>query len=72
MLAGSATSAVNAVPGPGSSGIDYLGLLAARHHAHVLRQLHVADPDHALASAPPWHMVNLIAARRGMLGPSPV
>ena len=72
VLAAGAVSAVRAVPGPGSSGIDYLGLRAARHHAQVLRQLHVADPDDALASAPPWHVVNLITARRGLLRPSPV
>lgn len=72
MLAGSAVSAVRVVSGPGSSGIDYLGLIAARHHAQMLRRLHVADPDDALASAPPWHVVNLITARRGLLKPSPV
>lgn len=55
----------------GHSGIDYLGLLAARRHAQILRQLHVADPDHTLVTAPPWHLVNLITAHRGLLTPSP-
>lgn len=72
MLADSAASAVSTVVGPGSSGVDYLGLLAVRQHAQVLRQLHVADPDGGLASAPPWHVVNLLTARRGLLSPSPM
>ena len=70
-LAGDAGAPRRAACGPGSSGIDYLGLLAARRHAQILRQLHVADPDHALAGAPPWHVVNLITAHRGLLTPSP-
>lgn len=69
-LAGDAGAPRRVVCGPGSSGVDYLGLLAARRHAQVLRQLHVADPDRALAGALPWHLVNLITARRGLLTPS--
>jgi len=72
MLADNAASTVRAVPGPGASGVDYLSLLAARHHSHVLRGLHVADPDAALANAPPWHVLNLITASQGLLRPSRV
>jgi hypothetical protein len=69
-LAGDATP-TRAACCPDGSGIDYLGLLADRRHAQVLRQLHVADPDHALTGATPWQLVNLITARRGLLAPEP-
>jgi hypothetical protein len=65
-----------AVPTParpariGFTGIDYLRLVAAQHHRELCRRLHVADPSRALAWARPWHLVNLITARRGLL-PTP-
>lgn len=59
------------VAGTGRPGADYLGLLAAQHHREVLRQLHLADLSNGLATAPPWHVVNLITARRGLLTASP-
>jgi hypothetical protein len=55
----------------GRTGIDYLGLLAARHHRDLCQRLHVADPSAALPTAVPWHLVNLITARRGLLTAAP-
>jgi hypothetical protein len=52
---------------PGCTGIDYLRLIAAEYHRTVCQQLHVADPTGALPSTMPWHLVNLITARWGLL-----
>jgi hypothetical protein len=52
-------------PRPGETGIDYLRLLHAQHHRDLRRRLHVA-PDSAMPSLEPWHVVNLITARRGL------
>lgn len=53
-------------PGPGQTGIDYLRLIAAQHHRDQCRTLHIADPSQAMASLRPWHVVNLLTARRGL------
>lgn len=54
-------------PEPGRTGIDYLGLLAVQHYRDVCRALHIADPSHALTSLRPWHIANLLTAKRGLL-----
>ena len=55
---------------PGHSGIDYLSLLDTQHHRNLRRQLHVAAPDGPLPRLAPWHVINLITARRGLLTPT--
>lgn len=60
----------SSTPRPGKTGIDYLGILDAQRH-HALRQrLHVTAPDGPLHGLAPWHAVNLITARRGLLNAS--
>ncbi len=66
-FAQAAISAPVMTPTPGRTGIDYLHLIAAEHHRALCQQLHVADPTGALPSTTPWHLVNLITARRGLL-----
>jgi hypothetical protein len=50
--------------GPGCTGIDYLGLLAAQHRRQVEDRLRVADRDGRLSTLPPWHLANVVAAGR--------
>jgi hypothetical protein len=49
---------------PALTGIDYLGLLAARHQRDLEQRLRIADPGQQLPGLPPWHLVNLITAGR--------
>jgi hypothetical protein len=49
---------------PALTGIDYLGLLAARHHRELNQRLRIADPGQQLPGLPPWQVVNLITAGR--------
>ena len=53
-------------PGPvrprGLTGIDYLGLVAARHRRELEQRLRIADPGGQLPALPPWHVVNVITA----------
>lgn len=42
---------------PGSTGIDYLVLLAVQHRRQIEDRLHLADHDGALATLPPWHLL---------------
>ena len=55
-------------PGPvrprGLTGIDYLGLVAARHRRELEQRLRIADPGGQLPALPPWHVVNVITAGR--------
>ena len=55
----------------GTSGIDYLGLLAAQHCRQVRHRLHIAGPDGPILGLPPWHVANLITAQHGLLGARP-
>ncbi|HEY1915860.1 MAG TPA: hypothetical protein VGH27_09825 [Streptosporangiaceae bacterium] len=49
-------------PLPALTGVDYLGLLAARHRNELEQRLRIADPGQRLPALPPWHVVNLITA----------
>ena len=44
----------------GTTGIDYLGLVAERHRRSLLHRLHLADPGCAVALASPWQTINVI------------
>lgn len=52
------------------TGIDYLGLLAARQQRELAGRLRLADPSTlvALAMVPPWHLVNVITGGRLLTG----
>jgi transposase-like protein len=52
-----------APPAPGTTGIDYLGLLAAKARQQLVEQLRVADPA-GLAGAPPWQVANIVTGGR--------
>lgn len=54
---------------PGSiTGIDYLGLLATRHHQDLHRRLRLSDASHAAAAAAPWHQITMITGGRLLAG----
>lgn len=59
--------AAAAAPEPGLTGIDYLRLIAAQHYRDRCRALHIADPSQAMAELRPWHIANLLTAKRGIL-----
>lgn len=52
------------------TGIDYLGLLAARQQRELAGRLRLANPSTlaALATVPPWHLVNVITGGRLLTG----
>jgi hypothetical protein len=56
----------------GTSGIDYLGLLATQHCRRVRQRLHIAGPDGPILGLPPWHVANLITAQHGLLRARPL
>ena len=66
LSAAACSFASGALPGPGRpgglTGIDYLGLLAARHRRELEQRLRVTGPAGQLAALPPWHVVNIITA----------
>jgi hypothetical protein len=66
LSAAACSFARGALPGlgrPGDlTGIDYLGLLEARHRRELEQRLRVTDPAGQLAALPPWHVVNIITA----------
>jgi hypothetical protein len=58
-----------AASSPGAiTGIDYLGLLATRHHQDLLRRLRLCDASHAAAAAAPWHQISMITGGRLLAG----
>jgi hypothetical protein len=58
-------------PRAGETGIDYLQLLHAQHRRDLHRHLHIIATGADLSCLAPWHTVNLITARRGLLRASP-
>jgi hypothetical protein len=68
-LGSAAAALTQAAAAPRSSpgaltGIDYLGLLAARHRQELHRWLRLSDPTDDAALAPPWHQVTMITGGR--------
>jgi Domain of unknown function (DUF6431) len=55
----------------GETGIDYLQLLHAQHRRELHRRLHIVAAGDDLTGLAPWHAVNLITARRGLLRADP-
>jgi hypothetical protein len=53
-------------PGPGGllTGVDYLAVIAERHHRHLHRRLRLADPSGALAALRGWPLINLLTGGR--------
>ena len=66
LSAAACSFARGALPSPGRpgglTGIDYLGLLTARHRRELEQRLRITDPAGQLAALPPWHVVNIITA----------
>ena len=62
-LTQTAATAPSSMPGA-LTGIDYLGLLAARHRQELHRWMRVSDPTETAATAPPWHQITMIIGGR--------
>jgi hypothetical protein len=59
--------AATRTPRASETGIGYLHLLDAQHRRELHRHLHIVATGDDLSDLGPWHTVNLITARRGLL-----